>query len=96
MICEDSFMNCIQIKGVRNKNGQQFTVEWLLNIETRKIEEVAIDYKMIKTIFGVDKLTDVKDVDLVLLSSDKSYYCHNCIFGFKIFYLMSIHNYFLI
>lgn len=77
-------MENIIITKVRNKNGRECNVNWNLNLEKRMIEKSLVTSFMIKEIFEVGDIRDIKDIDLILFSNETMYYCHNCIFGFNI------------
>lgn len=75
----------IIITKVVNGDEEEFDVKWILNLEKRIIQESDISYSLVEKIFKMKDIRDIKEVNLVLYSNDNnSYYCYNCIFGFKI------------
>lgn len=75
----------IIITKVINEDEEEFDIKWTLNLEKRIIQESDISYSLVKKIFKIKDIRDIKEANLVLYSSDnKEYYCYNCIFGFKI------------
>ncbi len=71
-------MESIIITKVINDDGEQFDVKWTLNLEKRVIEESTISYSLIKKIFKIKDIRDIKDVNLELHSNENTYYCYNC------------------